>query len=154
MQPFSQDDFTTLISWVESPRLLLQFSGTSLTYPLTEAQLIENVSNVRRTVFIVLDSDTRERIGYAEVYKLIAKTSKLARILIGCSYRGLGYGRTLIQALLSHCFVHLKLKHLVLFMYMKLILQLWLVTLSLDLRRIPISQQSLILRTTHSAQKE
>ena len=39
LEPFTQDDFSKLISWIDTKRELVQFAGDLFTYPLSEDQL-------------------------------------------------------------------------------------------------------------------
>lgn len=104
LRPFLESHYSSLISWVDSPQLLLLFSGNVFQYPLTVQQLQHNLSDPKRTAFLVLDALTLSEIGYAESYRVDDHTVKLARILIRQSHRGRGYGHQLLRTLLHFSF--------------------------------------------------
>lgn len=39
LEHFGRQDFDSLISWIDSPELLMQWAGTDFKYPLNEEQL-------------------------------------------------------------------------------------------------------------------
>lgn len=115
--PLVMSDFELLISWVDSAYLLQQFSGEAFTYPLTAEQLVANSFDVKRSAYMVLDIVSGKKVGYAELYKVNSRTIKLARLLIGREFRGLGYGGAMVATLLQLCFSKLKTKQVFLNVY-------------------------------------
>ncbi|MDI9258165.1 GNAT family N-acetyltransferase [Flavobacterium sedimenticola] len=114
LHPFLKADYAVLISWIDSPRVLLEFAGPHFTYPLTAAQLDLNVSDTRRHPFMAVDSHTGEKVGYAECYFLDQSTVKVARVFIAARYRGMGNGTALLQSLLQFACTQCNAKRVVL----------------------------------------
>lgn len=102
--PFTTEDFATLISWIDSEDLLVQFSGTLYQYPLTEAQLHDNMTDSKRHNYKLVD-DNGKMTGYGEMLLLEDNRAHLCRLLIGDStQRGKGLGLYLTEALLHAAF--------------------------------------------------
>lgn len=100
---FKPTDFKKLISWIDSEELLVQFAGPAFTYPLTEEQLVTYLEDGNRIVFKVIDINTNETIGHAEIYRTPENTAKICRILIGDeAYRGKGLGKEIINQLVAY----------------------------------------------------
>ena len=105
LEPFTEDDFATLISWVKSPEELMQFAGPEFSYPLTEAQLYKVIHDEKRHPFKVTPPELGEMIGYAEVY-MGEKVAYLSRLLIADpEQRGKGLGTSLVYELLDFAFM-------------------------------------------------
>ncbi len=105
LKPFGEEDFEKLISWVDSKELLLQFAGYVFEYPLTEEQLVAYISDEKRHAFKVVNPQTNETIGHAEIYLLEPKVALLCRILIGKEeYRGKGLGQQIMHQLIASAF--------------------------------------------------
>lgn len=102
LEPFKQEDFKRLISWIDSEELLIQFAGAIFTYPLTEEQLKSYLEDSNRFAFKVIDTRFDNAIGHAEIYQTENSTAKICRVLIGDqSLRGKGFGQELIRELVS-----------------------------------------------------
>ncbi len=105
LKPFEKTDFERLISWVDSKELLIQFAGFVFKYPLTKEQLASYVSDERRHAFKVVNPETNETIGHAEIYLIEPKVALLCRILIGNKeYRGKGLGQQIVRQLIAFSF--------------------------------------------------
>jgi len=115
--PAGVDDFDLLIDWADSAYVLQQFSGSVFSFPLTRAQLVDNLSDVKRTAFMAFDLSLGKKVGYAEMYKIDKRTLKFARLIIGANYRGKGYGSAMVSALLAVAFVKLKARQVQLRVY-------------------------------------
>ncbi len=101
LSPFGPADYDRLISWVDSPELLLQYSGPIFRFPLTPAQLEESASDPARVSYNVADAATGTVIGHAELYYKPASIL-IGRILIGDpAARGKGVGGAIIRALVG-----------------------------------------------------
>ena len=89
---FEKEDFSRLISWIDSEKLLIQFAGPIFSYPLTIPQLDQYISDPNKQIFKVLDPITNVVFGHGEIF-IDNKNAKLCRILIGDQrYKGKGYG--------------------------------------------------------------
>jgi RimJ/RimL family protein N-acetyltransferase len=100
-RPFTNTDFDELISWVDSEELLMQFSGPNLKFPLTEEQLIRNISEPNRRAYAITETLTGKMIAYAEIYVTTENIASLDKIIIGDpKMRGKGIGLQIMQQLL------------------------------------------------------
>ena len=85
LEPFTQNDFTRLISWIDSEELLFQFAGLIFKFPLTSEQLENYLKDKNRQAFKVIEQENDTTIGHAEIYFTDKSNAKLCRILIGDS---------------------------------------------------------------------
>lgn len=105
LEPFTEADFDTLISWVDSQEMLMQFAGPGFSYPLTKEQLAHSQCDVKRYAFRVLACGIKSMIGYGEVY-LGEQAAYLGRLLIADqNSRGMGLGGSLVNKLLEFAFM-------------------------------------------------
>ncbi len=103
--PFRQDDFETLISWIDTEEHLVQFAGDIFTFPLTNEQLKQYLEDAKRHAFRVFDAATNKTIGLGEAYQFDQNTVRLCRILIGnLEYRGKGLGKLITRLLIKFSF--------------------------------------------------
>ena len=74
------------------------FAGDTLTWPLDGAQLeaIRGDADV-----LAWTAWTREAVGHAELVRVDASLSRLARVGIAPAHRGRGLGRQLVEAVLA-----------------------------------------------------
>ena len=108
LEPFTPNDFKTVISWIHSKELLVTIAGTVFTFPLTEDQLQKYLDDEKSCSFNVVDTAKNKNIGHAEIYLTGNGTCKLDKVLIGDkSNRGKGIGLLLIDELVSYSFTRL-----------------------------------------------
>ncbi len=111
LQPFSAEDFDTLIRWVDSEETLVQFAGQHFTFPLTLPQLAASLQNKNRFAFKIVVAATGTSIGHAGIHLPGTGTAVLCRILIGdIAFRGKGLCQELIKALLTITFTQLNVE--------------------------------------------
>ncbi len=104
LQPFLNEDFERLISWVNSEEELVQFAGPFFTFPLTNQQLQKYKERTDRRSFKVCYQATAETIGHCEL-NFQSEIPRLSRILIGNeTFRGKGLGRQIVAAMLDILF--------------------------------------------------
>jgi RimJ/RimL family protein N-acetyltransferase len=109
LEPFTESDFDTLISWVDTPELLLTIAGTDFTYPLTAKQLQVYLAGPKSHSFNVVDESSEKIVGHAELVSMGDGIFKIDKILIGDkSIRGKGIGQAVINELLEYAFSTLK----------------------------------------------
>jgi RimJ/RimL family protein N-acetyltransferase len=106
LELFEEKDFDRLIKWVYDEESLIQFAGPIFTFPLTNEQLYDYISNKERLPFKVIDSVNNIVIGHAEISPSEETNAiKICRILIGDkTKRGKGYGEKIIKSLLEIAF--------------------------------------------------
>ena len=99
--PFSKIHFDLIIDWVDSPELMMLYSGPDFEYPWTKkvlSEYLENVKDRERYIFIHKD----QPIGYGEILHNGEYQPRLGRLLIGGEEnRGKGFGQILIQELID-----------------------------------------------------
>ncbi|MCP4180833.1 MAG: GNAT family N-acetyltransferase [bacterium] len=117
LKEFTKDDYDALISWIESPKFLLQWGGEIFRYPLTIEQL-EHYNNESHQNFPVykiysaFEIKTNNHIGHIELNNIdmTNKSAKICRVLIGDKNTiGKGYGKEIVQAIIKIGFENLKL---------------------------------------------
>lgn len=102
LEKFVRQDYDTLISWVNSKEMLMQFAGPGFTFPLTAEQIDVSLEDQKRFAFKVTDTISKSMIGYGEIY-FKETTVFLGRIIIGeKKLRGQGIGLSIINQLTSH----------------------------------------------------
>lgn len=106
LEKFGRENYAGLIAWVDSEEALMQFAGPLFKYPLTAEQLDISLSDKNRLAFRVIDNETNQVIGHAEIY-LSQSSAKIGRILIGDKqHRGKGLGQQIVQLLLDFSFAN------------------------------------------------
>ena len=105
LKPFRKDDFSTLIKWIDKEDDLIQFAGNIFSFPLTDSQLDEYLTDLNRNAFKVVDKADNSIIGHSEIYLNENRTAKLCRILIGNpKFRGKGLGQEIVKELVRISF--------------------------------------------------
>jgi RimJ/RimL family protein N-acetyltransferase len=120
LEKFEQSDYNRLIGWVDSESSLFQFSGPLFSFPLTREQLDAYVRPDNRLVFKVIDIDTEEVIGHAELNNIDTRSrnARICRVLVGRNeLRNKGYGKAIIKELIRIGFEEMNLHRLDLAVY-------------------------------------
>ncbi|RZL10442.1 MAG: GNAT family N-acetyltransferase [Pedobacter sp.] len=118
IREFLPDDFETLEKWVINKELLLQFSGTDFSFPITKDQIERyQKANPERVFYIGLDHNLKP-YAFGEIIPQLNNVPRLARILIGeKSRRGMGLGQLFIKELVQECIVRHDCKSIELFVW-------------------------------------
>src|SRR3546814_800912 len=117
LKKFTELDFDRLIAWVKIEEELIQFAGTIFKFPLTKNQLHHYLTDTKRHVFKVIDSETKPN-GHCEVHEIDEQKCRLCRILIGDeNFRGKGYGTALVRELTQWSFETFNVKSVELNVY-------------------------------------
>ena len=117
LEYFDENDFDTLISWIESPELLLQWGGPNFTYPLDKNQLQNYISKVNTVdsdtyIFKVVDVDSEQTLGHISINKIDQKnkSARIGKVLVGNkNFRGQGIGEAMMKEILKISFGKLQL---------------------------------------------
>ncbi|SET17587.1 Protein N-acetyltransferase, RimJ/RimL family [Oceanobacillus limi] len=117
LQYFTRSDFNQLIHWVNSPDLLLQWAGSSFTWPLDINQLEKyikdaNAKNTKSLVYKVVLKETGDAIGHISMTGIDLKncSARIGRVLIGDkNIRGNGIGQLMMKEILEIAFAELGL---------------------------------------------
>ncbi|ETZ23254.1 GNAT family N-acetyltransferase [Pedobacter sp. V48] len=102
LKPYKSSDFKLLENWVIDAALLLQFSGTDFSYPLTEHQIQDYRKTYPDRHFYIGYTLEKLPFAFGEIIPQESGYPRLARILVGePSLRGQGLGRYFIKLLLE-----------------------------------------------------
>lgn len=104
LKRYADADFELIQGWVTNSELLLQYSGTDFSFPLTRSQLaVYQQKHPDRNFYIGFTADNQS-YAFGEIIPQEGGIPRLARILIGeRNLRGLGLGKNFIQLLLLEC---------------------------------------------------
>jgi RimJ/RimL family protein N-acetyltransferase len=104
LKKLEQADFPIYKSWISSQAELFQFAGPIFSFPLTDQQLYDYITDPRRIAYKAILTKSNEIIGCAELNKENTKP-RLSRILIGDkNMRNRGLGKLMIDKLLEKIF--------------------------------------------------
>lgn len=104
LQPFTEADFTTFKSWIQSKEELFQFAGPLLTFPVTDQQLRAYLQMADKKPFKVVLTTTQAAIGHCEL-NFENGNRRLSRILIADkAYRGKKLGEQVVRKMVSLLF--------------------------------------------------
>ncbi|RKL67470.1 GNAT family N-acetyltransferase [Salipaludibacillus neizhouensis] len=114
---FDTADFERLISWIDSPELLLKWGGPGFHYPLDEGQLNiykknSNHDHAETLVYNVIHQKTGEVLGHISLGKINRKnrSARIGKVLIGSeNIRGQGIGQRMMKEILKVAFDELQL---------------------------------------------
>lgn len=104
--PATSPVFVELCQWIDSPEMLVQFSGIAFTFPLTVEQLEASLLEPNRYQFGVYQNHSNLLIGYGEIYKH-DEFATLGRLYIVPNFRCQGYGSVLTKLLVDYIKVNL-----------------------------------------------
>ena len=104
IRKYLEDDFEILENWVTDKELLLQFSGTDFSFPLTKDQIERyQTINPDRLFYIGIDQNSQP-YAFGEIIPQMNNVPRLARILIGEGLRrGMGLGQLFVKDLVQEC---------------------------------------------------
>ena len=114
LQAFGREDFQRLLSWISSPKFLLQWAGPIFQFPLDTPQLERYLAAaaetppVRRIFKAVAGGEV---VGHIELDAIDSRnrSARMSRVLIADVWRGRGAGSSMVQALLEFGFGELGL---------------------------------------------
>lgn len=126
LEYFTEADFQQLIEWVDTEELLIKWSGSLFSFPLTSASLgwyIQNTNVVNESdafVFKAVDTDTGDTVGHISLGGLSWKnrSSRISRVLVGKNApQGKGICQQMMKAALKIGFEELGLHRIGLGVY-------------------------------------
>ncbi|MDA3920190.1 MAG: GNAT family N-acetyltransferase [Salinisphaera sp.] len=99
----SLTDLNEVATWITSVNQARNWAGARVTYPLNREKLPEQIQWLVAFSFALL---SQERvIGFGQIVPKKKSRLHLARLILGPSHRGKGYGRTLATLLLDEALV-------------------------------------------------
>jgi RimJ/RimL family protein N-acetyltransferase len=103
--PFRPEDFDQLIAWITDEKLLVTIAGSDFRFPVDKEQLGAYLQLKNSYAFRVVEAETCKSIGHAQLIALGEQKYKIDKLIIGdASTRGKGFGKAVVQALLSKAF--------------------------------------------------
>ena len=123
---FTPADFSQLISWIADERLLLNWSGSLFTFPLTPDKLAwyldgtNDPATADALVYKATDTLTGEVVGHISLGGISRKNqaARISRVIVGApDARGRGIGRQMVEAVLDVGFGQLGLHRIDLGVY-------------------------------------
>lgn len=125
LEPFVQSDFQQLIDWVNSEELLIQWSGSLFSFPLTMDSLewyIRDTNVVNESdafVYKAVDIETGKMVGHISLGGLSWKnrSSRISRVLVSPDAGGKGICQQMTKAVLKIGFEELGLHRIGLGVY-------------------------------------
>lgn len=126
LEYFTPADFKQLIQWIDTEKLLKEWSGSLFSFPLTESSLtwyIEGANDLTDPdafIYKAIDTETGETVGHISLgsFSETNKAARITRVLIGnTAARGRGYCQGMIRAVLRIGFEELGLHRISLGVY-------------------------------------
>ncbi|SHL77611.1 GNAT family N-acetyltransferase [Hymenobacter psychrotolerans] len=93
LEYFTPADFTQLISWITDPKLLMNWSGSLFSFPLTEDKLAWYLADTNdpatsdALIYKAIETKTGEVVGHISLGGISRKNSaaRISRVLVGNS---------------------------------------------------------------------
>lgn len=124
LQYFGREDFEQLMQWLNTEELLMNWSGSLFSYPLSVEGLewyIEDVNDLKNSdafVYKAVD-ETGKTVGHISLGGISRKnrSARISRVLVGPEYQGKGYCSQMVSAVLKIGFEDLGLHRIELGVY-------------------------------------
>jgi RimJ/RimL family protein N-acetyltransferase len=124
LEPFTPADFDQLIAWVDTERLLYEWSGSLFAFPLTPSALAwylegaNDFANPEVFIYKAVESETRRAVGHISLGGISEqnRSGRISRVLVA-EGKGRGYCAAMMRALLQIGFEQLHLHRIDLGVY-------------------------------------
>lgn len=83
LRPFTQSDFPLLSKWVNSEKLMLQFSATTFSYPLNYTDMENYLALNHGRQFYIVNEEKVGDYGFGEIIPQTDNVPRLGRLLVG-----------------------------------------------------------------------
>lgn len=110
LEPVDGDDVDTLdtiASWIDTPKLLLQWAGPVFSHPLDTAQFADHLmdSGVTRRGFATVDS-AGTTVGYLELNRIdeTQRSASISRVIVDPDRRGEGVATEMVRGVVDIAF--------------------------------------------------
>ncbi|MEI7736355.1 MAG: GNAT family protein, partial [Ferruginibacter sp.] len=122
---FTSDDFLQLKEWISNDEILMNWSGSLFSFPLTIESLswyIENVNVIGKSeafVYKAINTETGKIVGHISLGGISKKNraGRISRVFVAPEYQGKGYCNQMVTAVLKIGFEELKLHRICLGVY-------------------------------------
>jgi RimJ/RimL family protein N-acetyltransferase len=104
LKPFTESDFETFKSWINSVEELFQFAGPLFSFPVTDEQLLNYIRMSDKKPYKVILTATNETVGHCEL-NYENRNHRLSRILVGNkNLRGQKIGEHIVREMVRLIF--------------------------------------------------
>ena len=126
LEPFTAADFAQLIAWVDTERLLYEWSGSLFSFPLTLGALdwylegANDFTNPEVFIYKAVETETGRAVGHISLGGISEqnRSGRISRVLVAEGRgRGRGYCAAMVRALLRIGFEQLHLHRIDLGVY-------------------------------------
>ncbi|MGV2939141.1 GNAT family N-acetyltransferase [Mesobacillus sp. LC4] len=125
LKHFTEEDIPQLISWIDTPEFLVQWSGTGFSFPLTDQQLIKYLKEANKEdskvhAFKVIHLESSKVIGHISLGSINFhnRNARMCRVLIGDEdMKGKGLAPIMVNKLLNIAFEQFSLHKVSLAVY-------------------------------------
>jgi RimJ/RimL family protein N-acetyltransferase len=126
LEYFTKDDFEQLIQWIDTETLLINWSGSLFSFPLSQSSMewyIKDTNDVEKSdalVYKAVDSETGTTVGHISLGGISRKnkSARISRVLIGdADNKGKGYCKKMINEILKIGFDQMQLHRISLGVY-------------------------------------
>ncbi|MFM6925345.1 MAG: GNAT family N-acetyltransferase [Ferruginibacter sp.] len=125
LEPFGPDDFQQLINWIDTEELLIKWSGSLFSFPLTIDSMQWYLSDTNvpgesdAFVFKAVDKETGEAVGHISLGGISWKnrSSRISRVLVSPAATQKGICQQMTKAVLKIGFEELGLHRIGLGVY-------------------------------------
>lgn len=123
---FTKDDFEQLIQWIDTESLLISWSGSLFSFPLTQSSMewylrdTNDLNTSGALVYKAVETETGETIGHISLGGISRKnkSARVSRVLIGnAANKGKGYCKQMITEVLKVGFDEMQLHRISLGVY-------------------------------------
>ncbi|WP_261905383.1 GNAT family N-acetyltransferase [Vibrio fortis] len=99
LREFRQEDYDTLIHWIDSERLNYQWGGPNFDFPLDHDQLEHHCVKAEVLPFIFISNG--EEAGYVELFKVSGSQYRICRVFVSNDFRGQGMAKIMLNQLIE-----------------------------------------------------
>lgn len=125
LEPFTTADFAQLITWVNTERLLYEWSGSLFSFPLTPSALAwylegaNDFANPEVFIYKAVEAETGRTVGHISLGGISERnrSGRISRVLVAEEHQGHGYCAQMVRALLRIGFEQLHLHRIDLGVY-------------------------------------
>jgi RimJ/RimL family protein N-acetyltransferase len=122
---FTDEDFLQLQEWISDDEILMNWSGSLFSFPLTKESLswyIEDVNDLTKSeafVYKAIETETGKTVGHISLGGISKKNraGRISRVFVAPEYQGRGYCKQMVRAVLQIGFEELKLHRICLGVY-------------------------------------
>ncbi|KMY54523.1 hypothetical protein AC623_11860 [Bacillus sp. FJAT-27231] len=112
--PFTERDIDGLIKEIDSPQLMMQWSGRAYSYPLTKEQLeryLEMEQKKGSYIYKAVDPLSNETVGHIALREIdhVHELGRISYVLVYKKYRGKGMAKQMFHQVLPFAFDELQL---------------------------------------------